>query len=209
MPMFDFECFEPYISFGSHLNIGGKVDQFEWDGIDIFEHPPDLSGFEITWHLVSGRSVFEYYANCQADLGKKISDRIPNFAEYWKNATGSIHRFSERSIEITICHPPSSSFDCFISTVVASGQGLRVHGPRVSFADTESAPAPTVRAFMEDYEPAFFGNSEMGEWWGATFVPFRQKQPERSPAVVETSNAPMPASGTDSFWRSIFKATTN
>jgi len=163
---FDFTCYEPRMGFDEHFRLSGAADEHEWrdngnwPGHDV----PNIRGREITWHVETERSVFEYYAECMANMGSPLPNRIPDFAGFWRDKVrGMLWQSHPDFLAITLAAPPGEGFVAFMSSVVGSRMSLKVSLPMSTFATREDAPAPTVDAFMTRNEPLFF--TEQASFW--------------------------------------------
>jgi hypothetical protein len=174
MTMFSFKCYEPHASFGDRFRVGGEADTFEWRQHDYHDlNVPNLKGLNISWVVESDARIFRRYEECQLNTGKAISSRVPNFREYWQDAKGYMQRYSSDAVQIAFAAPPMPGFEAFVMSIVAAGMGVEVLTPSITFAEKESAPSPSCRAFLEDYEPAFFGNYENASDNYPIFRPYR------------------------------------
>ncbi len=167
---FDFTCYAPRMSFGEDFTAWGDADEFawrdngNWPGHDV----PNLRGRELTWHLETGQSVFDYYDECMQNARRPMTDRIPDFVEFWRDKAKAMLWLSHNDIlSLTLFAPGDAAFVSFMSNVVSSKMSLKVRLPLTTFATHEQAPAPTVDAFMNRYEPVFFSEP-------AVFYPYHR-----------------------------------
>jgi len=166
---FEFTSYQPRISFREQFHMGGQADIYGWEhtgGIPSFGLP-DISGLEVNWHLETERTVFDYYAEMMGNMGREITTRTPDFADYWRPKAQAMLWLSDGSLSVTLASPANDTFVAFASSVVAAGLGLTVWLPTAVIAEVETAPAPSVDAFMNREEPLFFGQ--------AFFSPYRPK----------------------------------
>lgn len=165
----DFTCHEPRMSFGENFNVWGGADEFAWrdNGNWPGHEVPDLGGRELSWHLETERSVFDYYNQCLQEAGRSMPTRIPEFASFWRNANAMLWQFEPDLLSLTIGVPADERFVAFLSSVVSAGMSLRVRLPLTTFASRDDAAAPTADAFMHRHEPVFFTEP-------AVFTPFRR-----------------------------------
>jgi hypothetical protein len=156
---FSFKSDEPFVSFCDRFHVSGKADVFGWRQHEHRRRVPDLSAFDVSWSVESGKAAFARYEDSLLDMGGAVSPRLSGFREYWQDAKGFMWRYDSDAIAIVFMAPPAPGFETFFMGIVAAEMGVEVSTPNISFAEREDAPSPSCRAFLDDGEPAFFGHS--------------------------------------------------